>query len=360
MSKGFLILETGHIFEGKIFGSNTEAFGEVVFNTSMTGYQEIMTDPSYTGQIVTFCYPLIGNYGINQIDNESQKISLAGIVTGEICETPNHYQSVTNVFEQFTKLGLSGIAEVDTRAIVKLIRKHGTIRGLISSEATIPNWDKLTQTSAQLVNQVTTQGITVHENDGPHVVVLDFGVKKSIINSLLEKNCKVTVVPYYFTHEEVAKLNPDGILISNGPGDPKDFEALLGEIRKMSMHYPTLGICLGHQLLALAYGAKTMKLKYGHRGGNHPVKDLQTGKVWITSQNHGYGVMAESIQHTDLKITFKNINDRTVEGLKHSQYPVETVQFHPEAHPGPGDTAHVFDRFVGQLMKTGVKNYATM
>lgn len=357
MEKGYLVLETGDIFEGKLFGNQTHIFGEVVFNTSMTGYQEIMTDPSYAGQIVTFCYPLIGNYGINQLDNESKQVALSGIVTGEICDSPNHYQSYTTISDELSKVGLGGISGVDTRAIVKLIRKYGTVKGCISKTPSIKEWKQQTP-SASLVHQVSTKEVTVYENVGPHVVVLDFGVKKSIIQSLLERNCKVTVVPYNFTYKQIANLCPDGVLISNGPGDPEDFTSYCEEIRKISMNYPTLGICLGHQLIALTYGAKTKKMHFGHRGGNHPVKDLQTGKVWITSQNHGYGVTMESIQQTKLKVTFKNINDKTVEGLKHPHYNIETVQFHPEAHPGPGDTAHVFDRFIHQL--TGEKHYATI
>lgn len=357
MEKGYLVLENGAVFEGILFGNQLDACGEVVFNTSMTGYQEIMTDPSYAGQIVTFCYPLIGNYGINKFDNESKKVALSGIVTGEICDTPNHYQSLTTLSEELKKMGISALSGVDTRAIVKLIRKHGTVKGVISKT---PFLKKLNQkiSSTMLVSEVSTKSIEVYENNGPHIVVLDFGVKKSIIHSLVERNCKVTVVPYHYTYEQIKSLYPDGVLISNGPGDPMELTSYCEEIRKISINYPTLGICLGHQLLALAYGAKTEKLHYGHRGGNHPVKDLQTGKVWITSQNHGYGVTMESIQNTKLKVTFKNINDGTVEGLKHTVYPIETVQFHPEAHPGPGDTAHVFDRFITQLI--GEKSYATM
>jgi carbamoyl-phosphate synthase small subunit len=347
LEKGYLTLETGEVFEGVLIGANKDSLGEVVFNTSMTGYQEIITDPSYAGQIITFCYPIIGNYGINAMDDESITPALAGVVIGDLCEAPSHYQSIYKFSEKLKQAGVPGIAGVDTRLLVKTIRSRGTVKGYLSkSQQGEFSADEKTH---HWVEKVSTKTMQFFKNNGPHVVLMDYGYKKSILNALLEENCSVTVVPYNTPFEKVKALNPDGVLFSNGPGDPTELKQWFPEIKKISQHYPTLGICLGHQLIALAYGAKTEKLAYGHRGGNHPVKEIRTGKVKITAQNHGYVVVDESINNQVFQITYRNVNDKSIEGLMHRSFPIQTVQFHPEAHPGPSDTHYVLENFVNQI-----------
>jgi carbamoyl-phosphate synthase small subunit len=366
MNKGYLVLESGEVFEGSLIGSKQDVVGEVVFNTSMTGYQEIITDPSYAGQILTFCYPLIGNYGVNSLDNESIKPHLAAVIVGDSCSQPSHYLSMKTFDEQLAEAGVTGLSGVDTRALVQVIRKHGTIRGSILAHLpSAQDQEALWQQEAIKglmnkcwVEQVSTTEIQTFLNPGSHVALIDYGYKKSILDALLKENCKVTVVPYTFTYEQMKTLNPDGVLFSNGPGDPMSLQEYFQEIKKISESFPSLGICLGHQLIALAHGATTAKLKYGHRGGNHPVKALETGKVCMTSQNHSYVVMDESINHEVFNVTYRNVNDKSIEGLKHITLPIETVQFHPEAHPGPSDTAYIFEGFIQQLVKVGDMNYA--
>jgi len=356
LKQGYLTLETGEVFEGILIGAQKDSFGEVVFNTSMTGYQEIITDPSYAGQIITFCYPIIGSYGINSLDNESISPALSGVVIGDLCETPSHFQSIQKFSDKLQQAGVTGIAGVDTRLLVKTIRSRGTVKGYLS-ESKDADFSTLEEMPL-LVEKVSTKQIQYFKNGGPHVVLLDFGCKKSIISALLAENCAVTVVPYDTPYEKIKALNPDGVLLSNGPGDPMILQKWFPEIRKITQNYPTLGICLGHQLIALAYGAKTDKLSYGHRGGNHPVKELETGKVKITAQNHSYVVVDESIDEKVFAITYRNVNDQSIEGLKHKNYPIQTVQFHPEAHPGPSDTAHILTEFVSQLASVGETHYA--
>jgi carbamoyl-phosphate synthase small subunit len=358
MDQGYLILETGEVFEGKIIGNSQACIGEVVFNTSMTGYQEMMTDPSYSGQILTFCYPLIGNYGFNLFDDESKKISVAGVIIGDACEKPSHYLATKSLSTQLEQAGVSGLTGVDTRSLVQSIRKSGTVNGIITKD---PSYNKRSLDhyhSPFWVDRVSTKEAVTYKRTGPHVVLMDFGYKKSILDALLHENCSVTVVPYHFSYNQVSSLNPDGVLLSNGPGNPMELQDQFEEIKKITQHFPTLGICLGHQLVALAYGANTEKLAYGHRGGNHAVKELLTGKVRMTSQNHSYVVTEESIDTNELIITYRNVNDKTVEGIKHRKYPVQSVQFHPEAHPGPSDTAHIFNEFIQQISSLGVVNYA--
>ncbi|MGV3464890.1 MAG: carbamoyl phosphate synthase small subunit [Heyndrickxia sp.] len=345
------------MFPGKLCGHATEdIIGEVVFNTSMTGYQEIMTDPSYAGQIIVFCYPLIGNYGMNPFDDESNDYYAKGIVTNEISEVPNHYKSDCTVMEILEKKGKPFLTGVDTRALVKTIRKRGTVKGMISKNNKII-FPKISEPF--YIGEVSTKSVITYENNGPHIVLMDFGCKKSILNYLLERKCKVSVVPYHFTFKQIEKWNPDGVVLSNGPGNPMAMNKWLPEIKKISAAYPTLGICLGHQLIALAYGSQTIKLPYGHRGANHPVKDLKTGKVMMTSQNHGYVVKNDTINRNLFHITYRHVNDGTVEGLRHVTLPIHTVQFHPEAHPGPQDTEYIFDQFI-QILNgtTGVLSYA--
>ncbi|QQZ07813.1 carbamoyl phosphate synthase small subunit [Heyndrickxia vini] len=356
MISGYLTLETGETFEGELIGNATEVCGEVVFNTSMTGYQEIMTDPSYAGQIVVFTYPLIGNYGVNENDSESHIPHVKAMITSEFCSQPSHFTLTNSAENILQKHHIPCLTNVDTRELVKTIRKKGTVKGIISSKKVKHN---TFLNDTQLVDHVTSKEIRTYENNGPHVMLMDFGFKKSILHYLLDSHCKVTVVPYDVPLEKVYSLNPDGIVISNGPGDPIAVSNQLKKIKVITQKFPTLGICLGHQLIALAYGAKTKKLLFGHRGGNHPVKDMTTGKVFITSQNHGYVVIDETIDEQQFIVTFKHINDGTIEGLEHRQLPIITVQFHPEAHPGPMDTEYIFEKYINLLkQKMGVMQYA--
>jgi carbamoyl-phosphate synthase small subunit len=356
LEQGYLTLETGEVFEGVLIGAEKDSLGEVVFNTSMTGYQEIITDPSYAGQMITFCYPIIGSYGINAMDDESITPALSAVIISDLCETPSHYQSIYKFSEKLKQAGVPGIAGVDTRLLVKTIRSRGTVKGYLSK--TKQGDFSANEKPTLWVEKVSSKKTQYFNNRGPHVVLMDYGFKKSILTALLEENCAVTVVPYHTPFEKVKSLNPDGVLFSNGPGDPMDLKKWFPEIKKISQHYPTLGICLGHQLIALAYGAKTAKLAYGHRGGNHPVKEIMTGKVKITAQNHGYVVVDDSIDQTVFNVTYRNVNDQSIEGLKHQSYPIQTVQFHPEAHPGPSDTAHIITEFVSQIASLGETVYA--
>jgi len=369
--KGYLLLETGDWFEGEWIGAEVESDGEVVFQTGMTGYQEVITDPSYAGQIVNFTYPLIGNYGINTLDDQSIRPHVAGVIVAELCKQPSHSQ-YTQTFEQvLKKYQIPGLAGIDTRELTKIIRVHGTLYGTISRTIDMEKIEELKVKKLALaegikngvkdpfVKQVTTKTPLYYPGEGPHVVVVDYGSKFSIVESLRSLHCAVTVVPYDYPAKEIMKLNPDGILLSNGPGDPKELTPQLNEIRHLVMNYPTLGICLGHQVLGLALGGDTEKLPFGHRGVNHPVINLETNQVWITSQNHGYMVKEESLKHTDLVVTYRNINDQSIEGMKHRYLPIQSVQFHPEAHPGPIEAFDIFKDFVSQCsVEKGVKQYA--
>ncbi len=369
--KGYLLLETGDWFEGEWIGAEVESVGEVVFQTGMTGYQEVITDPSYAGQIVNFTYPLIGNYGINTIDDQSIRPHVAGVIVAELCKQPSHSQ-YTQSFEQVLKnYQIPGLAELDTRELTKLIRDHGTVYGTISQHLDMGKIEELKNKKLQreasitngtelpIVEQVTTKTPLHYPGNGSHVVVIDYGSKFSILDSLRSLDCAVTVVPFDYPVNEIIKLKPDGILLSNGPGDPKELAPQLSKVKHLVMNYPTLGICLGHQVLGLALGGDTEKLPFGHRGVNHPVINLETKQVWITSQNHGYTVKKESLKNTDLMITHANINDDSVEGMKHRYLPIQSVQFHPEAHPGPVEAFDIFKDFVSQCsVEKGVKQYA--
>lgn len=358
MKKGYLVLETGDIFEGIMVSGDADSSGEVVFNTSMTGYQEILTDPSYAGQLMTFCYPLIGNYGINAFDDESEHIALSGVILSDLCITPSHYQSIKTFTEHLCQGSIPILAGVDTRAIVKKIRNSGTMKGILTTtlpseiSGVFPSMDK------GLVRKVSTKTVKHYGKEGPHMVLMDFGYKKSMLTALLQAGCQVTVVPYHTTYKKIKSLKPDGVIISNGPGDPMDLSGFLPEIKKISENYPTLGICLGHQLIALAYGGRTEKLQFGHRGGNHPVKEMNTGKVFITSQNHGYVITDGSLNPELFQVTYRNVNDRSIEGMRHLSLPIETVQFHPEASPGPTDTYHIFQHFIKTIQHAGEAHYA--
>lgn len=359
---GYLVLNTGDVLEGKWLGPKITKEGEMVFNTAMTGYQEVMTDPSYAGQIVTMTYPLIGNYGLNDLDSESFKPSLSGLIISNPCHTPEHYQSTFSLLDMVKQYEIPTLYDIDTRALTRIIRDKGEVYGKITT-----NKEDLPQKCSvdkNVVEQVSVSEIVHYKtkksslNNPPHVVVMDFGYKHSIANSLLDLGSDVTVVPFDTKLETIKEINPDGVLLSNGPGNPKDLGYLADNIKSISESIPTLGICLGHQLVALAHGAKTKRLPYGHRGSNHPVKDLLTGKVLITSQNHGYVVDMDSVNSEDWQVSHINVNDKSVEGLIHREKQLMTVQFHPEAHPGPIDTHNIFENFINQLISKGEKQHA--
>ncbi|MBP1970131.1 carbamoyl-phosphate synthase small subunit [Virgibacillus natechei] len=360
MTKGYLVLETGEAFSGDWIGAEREIAGELVFNTSMTGYQEMVTDPSYAGQILTFTYPSIGNCGVNGEDEESKSISVSAVIASDICEEPSHYQSTRTFSEELKQANIPGLTNVDTRALVAVIRKHHTVRGKIVAEwnkdSPLIEWKE--KDSLGLIRDVAIKRSETYGNGSYHVVLVDFGYKKSIVDALLEQNCTVTIVPYDTSLEAIEALDPDGILLSNGPGDPIEMTTFLLKIKTLTKNYPTLGIGLGHQLIALAHGGKTKKMPVGHRGGNYPVKELGTGKVRMTSQNHGYVVEEDSVDNQVFQAIFRNVNDKSLEGMKHVSLPVQSVQFHPEAHPGPSDTAYIFERFVQQVATWGGSKYA--
>ncbi|WP_085992851.1 carbamoyl phosphate synthase small subunit [Oceanobacillus senegalensis] len=356
MTKGYLVLETGEKFTGDWLGPEIESEGEVVFNTSMTGYQAMLTDPSYAGQILTFSFPIIGNNGVNETGNESEKVSLSGVILNDLCDESSHYQSTATLGDVLKEKNVSGLVNVDTRSLVKAIRKHKSVKGkIVKVKDNIGEWKEADTLS--LVKEVSVQKSETYGNGAYHVVLVDFGYKSSILQALLKENCKVTIVPYHTTFAEIELLHPDGILLSNGPGNPKELEEFLPTVRQLTEKYPTLGISLGHQLIALAYGAKTKRLSVGHRGDNHPVKDIHSGKVSMTSQNHGYVVVEDSIDTEEFEVLYKNVNDQSVEGMKHIQLPVLSVQFHPEAHPGPTDTEYIYIDFIHQVITSGGNKY---
>ncbi|MFI3211014.1 MAG: glutamine-hydrolyzing carbamoyl-phosphate synthase small subunit [Peptostreptococcaceae bacterium] len=344
--KAKLILQDGTIFEGKAFGYLNESVGEVVFNTSMTGYGEILTDPSYFGQIVTMTYPLIGNYGINLEDIESTGVHVKGLIVREKSDTPNNFRCEMDIDTYLKQNKVIGLEGIDTRALTKILRNSGTMKGIISLESSSlegvqSKLDSFDNTLA--VKTVTRKKVQHIKGNGKKIAVLDFGVKENILRSFKERNCDITVFPATTSPEEVLSINPDLIFLSNGPGDPEDLEDIILNIKELVTKKPTCGICLGHQLLALALGGETSKLKFGHRGGNHPVKDIELDKVFITSQNHGYYV---SKMPDDMKVTHINLNDQTVEGMRHNTLPIYSVQYHPEACPGPKDNDYIFDKFL--------------
>lgn len=344
--KAYLILENGIVFEGKAFGYIEESVGEVVFNTGITGYEEVLTDPSYYGQIVTMTYPLIGNYGINLDNMESDRPKVKGFIVREKCNMPSNWGCEMDICGYLKQNKIVGIEGVDTRALTKILRNHGTMKGLISLKELTKSQikeklDLFDNTYA--VKEVTTKDVYTIEGKGKHVAVMDFGIKENIIRSLKKKNCKLTIFPAYSKAEDILAVNPDLIFLSNGPGDPQDLPEIVEEIKSMIGQKPIVGICLGHQLLSLSFGGNTGKLKFGHRGCNHPVKDIEKNRVYITSQNHGYVVKDLP---EDMIVTHINLNDGTIEGMKHKTLPVFSVQFHPEACPGPVETGYIFDEFL--------------
>ena len=351
--KAFLILEDGTVFEGTGIGSTKEIISEIVFNTSMTGYLEVLTDPSYAGQAVVMTYPLIGNYGITP-DMESEKPWPDGYIVRELSRMPSNFRCQGTIQDFLIKHDIPGVAGIDTRALTKILREKGTMNGMITTNE---NYDldeilpKLKEyTTGDVVFRVTRSERKVLPGKGKKVALMDFGAKNNIAKSLNQRGCEVTIYPAETSAEEILKAEPDGIMLSNGPGDPKECGNIIKEIKKLyDSDVPIFAICLGHQLMALATGADTHKMKYGHRGGNHPVKDLETGRVYISSQNHGYVVDVDNLDPAIAVPAFVNVNDGTNEGLKYTGKNIFTVQFHPEACPGPQDSGYLFDRFISMM-----------
>lgn len=376
--KAFLILEDGTVFCGSRIGSDREVISEIVFNTSMTGYLEVLTDPSYAGQAVVMTYPLIGNYGICAKDMESERPWPDGFIVRELSRVPSNFRSGGTIQHFLEKYDIPGISGIDTRALTKILREKGTMNGMITTHvyedyaevtARIKNYRvshvvkatscresyviEPSNPAAEAVSVHAAQkpeGLVIRAGEGKRVALLDLGAKKNIARALSERGCQVTVFPCDTPAEEILAMRPDGIMLSNGPGDPKENTGIIQEIKRLyQSDVPVFAICLGHQLMALATGADTYKLKYGHRGGNHPVKDLATGRVYISSQNHGYAVDPESLDPQVAAPAFVNVNDGTNEGLKYMGKNIFTVQFHPEACPGPQDSGYLFDRFIEMM-----------
>jgi carbamoyl-phosphate synthase small subunit len=358
-----LVLEDGSIHRGEAFGSESGGNGEVVFNTSMTGYQEVLTDPSYAGQLVTLTYPLVGNYGINQEDSESRRIQVSGLIVREHCDQPSHTGADETLHEFLKSQDIPGISGVDTRAITRRLRNRGVMSGIITTESPELALERLAEATryddVDFVRTVTTE--SNYSWDEPplepgapeqRILVTDCGLKYNILRLLRQRGCQVTAVPATMPAEDMLAMKPDGILLSPGPGDPQLLDYLVSNVQKLVGRVPMMGICLGHQILARAMGAETFKLKFGHRGGNHPVKDLGDGRVYITAQNHGYAVSADSLP-AGLEISHINLNDDTIEGLRHRELPVFTIQYHSEGSPGPHDNEYLFDRFLKLVQGAG-------
>ncbi len=363
--EAFLVLEDGSVHRGYAFGAiGTEATGEVVFNTSMVGYQEMLTDPSYGGQILVPTYPLQGNYGINDRDIESSRIQVRGFVVREVCDVPSNRLSTRTLDEYLRDEGTPGIYGVDTRALTRRLRMAGVMMGILTTDVTPQDaLERLRHApdygSLDLVNEVATSapyewtdGPEELPADAPHIVVVDEGLKYNILRLLRQRGCAVTVVPSSTSFEDLMTLRPSGVLLSPGPGDPARVGAAVQTARELLGKVPVMGICLGHQVVARALGGQTYKLKFGHRGGNHPVKDLATGRVAITAQNHGYAVGADGLP-AGLDVSHLNLNDNTVEGLTHREMPLLTIQYHSEASPGPLDNEYLFDRFLDLIREYG-------
>ncbi len=361
--RAILALEDGTVFQGESFGSPGEVAGEVIFNTSMTGYQEILTDPSYRGQIVVMTYPLIGNYGINRADVESAKPQAEGFVVRQLSPIASNWRQEGTLGDWLTSSGKMAIQGIDTRALTCLLREKGALKGVLSTvdldEKRLVEKARLSPglVGRDLVKEVTCGEVTAWPEPTVgerkfRVAAVDCGMKANIPRMLTQIGCQVTVVPATITVAQVKALKPDGLFLSNGPGDPEGLPYLVSTVREMIGKLPIFGICLGHQILGLALGGKTYKLKFGHHGGNHPVLDLKTQKVEITAQNHGFSVDPASIPGNEVEMTHLNLNDKTCEGLRHKKYPLFCVQYHPEASPGPHDAHHLFQRFV-RMMETG-------
>lgn len=351
--KRFLVLEDGHVFEGEAFGANQIATGEVVFSTGMTGYQEEITDQSYANQILVFTNPLIGNYGVNLDDYESLQPKCRGVVCRELARYSSSWRKQDSLDHFLKQNDIPGISGIDTRKLTKIIREHGTMKGCLVNSIEDKNHTieqlKATVLTDQLVAQVSTKQPYPNPGTEKNIVVIDFGAKHSILRELSKRNCNVIVLPYTVSAKKIFELHPDGVLLSNGPGDPKSLPNVISMIKEIMGKFPIMGICLGHQLMCLANGADTFKMKFGHRGFNHPVKEIATGEIMFTSQNHGYAVKAESLEKTDLMITHVEINDGTIEGVRHREYPAFSVQFHPDAAPGPHDAESLYDDFLQMI-----------
>jgi len=350
-----LYLEDGTLFEGTSFGGEGEQVGEVVFNTGITGYQEVLSDPSYCGQIVTMTFPLIGNYGITRDDFEAVRPFVHGFVVRRHEEVPSNWRAQYSLGNMLKEYGIVGISDIDTRMLTRKIRSHGTMKGIIATgDVRVEELRERLAASELIrdqVSRVSTKSVYNSPGKDQRVVLMDFGSKSGILRDLTRRDCDVVVVPHDATAEQILRLRPDGILLSNGPGDPKDVPHAVETVKQLLGTLPIFGICLGHQLFALACGADTEKLKFGHRGGNHPVKDLESGRCYITSQNHGYTVKESSLAGTGLVTTHINNNDGTIEGLKHATLPAFSVQYHPEASPGPFDSSYLFDDFLTMVRK---------
>jgi carbamoyl-phosphate synthase small subunit len=376
--KAILVLEDGSVYEGHSFGARSTTYGEVVFSTSMTGYQEMLTDPSYAGQILVPTYPLIGNYGINETDFESKQIQVRGFVVREYCPRPSHWQSTRTLHEFLLAYGIPGISGIDTRALTRRLRSVGVMMGILSSEMTIeeaseelkslPRYD-----SVNFVHQVSTEKSYEWQSNAPatanlissplkgedkgegetkqsHIAVIDYGLKYNILRILSQLGCQASAIPCTASAKDILALDPDGIVLSPGPGDPTLLDDIAETVRNLIGKKPIMGICLGHQLIGKALGAKTFKLKFGHRGGNHPVRDLATGRVYITAQNHGYAVDADTLKG-GLEVSHINLNDGTVEGLSHRDLPILSIQYHSEASPGPLDNMYLFEQFLEMVRR---------
>ena len=352
--KAYLILEDGSVYEGENVGALREAVSEIVFNTSMTGYLEVMTDPSYAGQAVVMTYPLIGNYGICYEDMESYRPWIDGLIVRELSEVASNFRNEDSIQNFLIKNNIPCICGIDTRDLTKRLREHGTMNGFITVDSSFVV-EKILQRIKEysvkgVVKRTSTKEAYILPGKGKRVVLIDFGAKKNIAMQLQKRGCEVIVVPCDTKAKEILKLKPDGIMLSNGPGDPKENADIIEEIKKLyDTDIPIFAICLGHQLMALATGANTYKLRYGHRGGNHPVKDLETGRTYISSQNHGYAVDESTLDKNICVPAFVNVNDGTNEGLRYINKKIFTVQYHPEACPGPRDSSYLFDKFIKMM-----------
>ena len=357
MKKIKLVLETGDEYIGESIGFDIDhifSLGELVFNTSMTGYQEILSDPSYCDQMVVMTYPLIGNYGVNKDDFESLSPALKGMIVRECPKEGSNWRNEYSLRELLKRFKIPGIAGIDTRELTKKIRDKGVMKAVMvplnfSRENVLALFEK--NIGNDQIERVSTKNPIHFPGEGKRIILMDFGYKKNILRSLMKRNCDVVVVPWNASVEVIQSYRPQGILLSNGPGNPKDVPTVIPVIKELQKLYPMFSICMGHQLFALANGCDTEKLKFGHRGGNHPVKDLSLGKVFMSSQNHGYSVTTDSVTNSELEVTQINLNDNTIEGLKHKTLPAFSVQYHPEACPGPEDTAWLFDDFLSSIRK---------
>lgn len=368
--QAMLALEDGRVFQGRGSGAAGERFGEVVFNTSLSGYQEILTDPSYAGQIVILTYPHIGNYGTNPLDSESVRPFAEGLVVRELSELASNWRSVEDISEYLAHYGLPAISDIDTRALVRHLRTHGAMRAVLSTidldekrliqkakgSPSMVGLDLASRVSVSAPYKWSEPSSRILGGEGRaaasarfHVVAYDYGIKHNILRRLVDAGCKVTVVPAKTSANDVMSLKPDGIFLSNGPGDPEPVQYAVQAVRAMMGRVPIFGICLGHQIIGLALGGKTYKLKFGHHGGNHPVLNLETQKVEITAQNHGFAVDPDSLPPSEVVLTHRNLNDNTLEGLRHRSLPLFSVQYHPEASPGPHDSAYLFEKFVKMM-----------